>query len=317
LPTPHSLIDFFNDLDLGDIHVRRPDKFIFFCGGVFSNDDQKPRSLRQYLLKTKNMSRSFNAKVVLAEEANQLYRDTEFSDLISFEEEIAVISSVVLVIAESAGSLAELGAFATSDHIRPAPAVIMRSDYYEQNSFVRYGPVERLRQQDEGRVGVFPWRTTASDSIITSSTRGHLRSIANFINAQVKSFPDEFLYKNSGLYKDFAIILWVLHLSRAISITEIEEYINDIGHQISRKQLKNKLYCLKLAGWAGSYTYSNKTYWHPRVDIDPISRYSYRPGTSGRDTTRRKLAATTEIRHDLSVPNHVSRHIISVIGGAG
>jgi hypothetical protein len=308
------LVQFFNDLDLESIHIRRPDKFIFFCGGVFSNDDLKPRSLRQYLLRTKNISPKLKAKVVLAEEANQLYRDTEFGDLISFEEEIAVISSVVLVIAESAGSLAELGAFATSDHIRPALSVIMRSDYYEQNSFVRYGPVEKLRQHGEGRVGAFPWRTTASDSIITSSMRGHLRSITTFINAQITSLPDEFLYRNSGLYQHFFVIIWILHLSRAASLTEVEEYINGIGISISRRDLKNKLYCLKLAGWVNSYTYSSKTYWYPRVDVDPISRYNYRAGTPSRDTTRRKLEVATDIKRDLKVPTHVSRHIIGTSG---
>lgn len=311
---PPSLVQFFNDLDLGSIHVRRPGKFVFFCGGVFSNDDLKPRSLRQYLLKTKNISKKLKAKIVLAEEANQLYRDTEFSDLISFEEEIAVISSVVLVIAESAGSLAELGAFATSDHIRPALSVIMRSDYYEQNSFVRYGPVEKLRQQDEGRVGAFPWRTTASDTLITSSLRGHLRPITSFINSQITSFPDEFLYRNSDRYQPFIIILWVLHLARAVSITEVEAYINNIGISISRRDLKNKLYCLKLAGWISDYTYGNKTYWYPKLDIDPISRYAYQAGTPSRDTTRRKLTVTTDIKRDLKVPAHVSRHIIEVVG---
>jgi hypothetical protein len=55
---------------------------------------------------------------VLAEDAFRLFRDSDYSDLISFEEDLARIASVVLVIAESAGSLAELGAFASNDTIR-------------------------------------------------------------------------------------------------------------------------------------------------------------------------------------------------------
>ncbi|WP_204275442.1 retron St85 family effector protein, partial [Enterobacter hormaechei] len=83
--------------------------------------------------------------IVLAEEANQIYRDTEYSDLITFEEDIARIAAVVLVIAESAGSLAELGAFTANDTIRQALRVVIPDHHETAESFVRYGPIERLK----------------------------------------------------------------------------------------------------------------------------------------------------------------------------
>lgn len=315
MPIPPSVFRLYQDLDLDGIHVRRPQKFIFFCGGVFGENNLKPKSLRQYLLKTKEIEKNLPARIILAEAANQLYRDTEFGDLISFEEEIAVISSLVLVIAESAGSLAELGAFATSDQIRPSLSVIMRSDYFDQNSFVRYGPVEKLRIEDDRRVGSFPWRTNSSEHVILSSLRGHNRSILRFIKAQLDIKPEEFLYNSNDRYKLFLIILWILHLSRAISITEIEAYIEGLGINISRKDLKNKLFCLKIAGWANTYPYSNKIYWYPQVDIDPISRYSYKNGVAVRDTRRRKLDVIADIKRDLNIPSQVSRHIVRLTDG--
>ena len=45
-----------------------------------------------------------NAHFVYAESATQLYRDSKYKDLIAFEEDIAQISDIVLIIGESAGS---------------------------------------------------------------------------------------------------------------------------------------------------------------------------------------------------------------------
>ncbi|MFS8147961.1 retron St85 family effector protein [Rhizobium sp. BR 249] len=315
MPAPPSLLKFHTDLDFQHIRVKRPRKFVFFCGGVIGNDDNKPKSLRQYLLRTRNIAPRIKADIVLAETANQLYRDTEFNDLITFEEEIAIISSLVLVIAESAGSLAELGAFATSNQIRQTMAVIMRTEHYGQNSFVRYGPIEKLRRENDKRIGTFPWRSNGHDILVKSSIRDHVRVITDFINSQISIEPDEFLFRSNEQFQSFCIILWILHISRAISITELEDYSSRLGLNITRKDIKNKLYCMKIAGWVDEYTYSNKTYWHAKTDIDPICRYSYRDEVIERDTPRRKLDVTLDIQKDLKVPTHVARHINGIVGG--
>jgi hypothetical protein len=109
----------YDDLNLDGVRVFRPSKFMFLCGGYISKDeDAKPINLRDYLFRVRQISNRYN--VVLAEKATQLFRDSEYDDLISFEEDIARIASVVLVIAESPGSLAELGAFKRSE-IEHAP----------------------------------------------------------------------------------------------------------------------------------------------------------------------------------------------------
>ena len=137
----------FNDLNLEKIRVARPSKFLFLCGGARElNEKAKAANLRDYLLRVRPMHTRYS--IVLAEEANQLYRDTDYSDLITFEEDIARIAAVVLVIAESAGSLAELGAFTANDTIRQALRVVIPSHHETQESFVRYGPIQRLKNEN-------------------------------------------------------------------------------------------------------------------------------------------------------------------------
>lgn len=44
--------------------------------------------MRHYLLNERKIGRRLKADIVLAETANQLYRDTAYKDLITFEEDI-------------------------------------------------------------------------------------------------------------------------------------------------------------------------------------------------------------------------------------
>jgi hypothetical protein len=104
----------YDDLNFDGVRVFRPSKFMFLCGGYISGDKSaKAKNLRDYLFRVKQIATKYD--IVLAEKATQLFRDSEYDDLISFEEDVARIAAVVLVIAESPGSLAELGAF-TSCH---------------------------------------------------------------------------------------------------------------------------------------------------------------------------------------------------------
>ena len=95
------------------------------------------------------------AKIILAEVANRIYRDTSYHDLISFEEDIAKLVALIVVIAESPGSLAELGAFASISNIRSKLRVIVRQKHADEESFIRFGPIQRVRRDDEGFVDSF------------------------------------------------------------------------------------------------------------------------------------------------------------------
>jgi hypothetical protein len=168
------LTSFFNDFELKDLRVRKPSKFMFLCGGYISRDG-RAQNLRDYLYRVRRLSNRFN--IVLAERATQLYRDSQYGDLISFEEDIARIASLVLVIAESPGSLAELGAFTANDTIQKSLRVMIQQKYDVEESFVRYGPVERVkkakRANPSGLSVAHPRKWNAKYQFDPSALRSH------------------------------------------------------------------------------------------------------------------------------------------------
>ena len=268
-------------------------------------------SLRHYLLEDRKIEKRIDAEIVLAEQANQLYRDTSYNDLITFEEDIARISAMVLLIAESAGSLAELGAFATNDTIRQSLTILLRSDHEEEESFIRYGPVKKVQNEDGDRVGVFPWRVNGKGRVVKASARQHVKSIVDFINVRLKKVPQEELFRANPTLQKFISIYWILYLSQAMSISELNAYLVACGFADDTADVKNKLFCMKMVGWVDRYTYANKTFWFVNFSQDPFSRYAFVEGVVERDTARRKASVVFAVQKDLKIPRHVRDHVVT------
>jgi hypothetical protein len=169
------LAPFIGALDITRLRLGPPRRFIFFCGGKIDRASSTPLSLRDYIGRQITIK---DANFVYAESATQLYRDTKYRDLIAFEEDIAQISDIVFLIGESAGSLAELGAFSMNDAIAPRLKVIVQDKYYAHESFIRNGPIRHLEEMRDDSVSSYPWRIRSADnSLIKSSASPHIASI--------------------------------------------------------------------------------------------------------------------------------------------
>jgi hypothetical protein len=89
--------DLFNDQNLEKLRIARPSKELFLCGGPISADSKsRPQSVRDYIYRLTQRRNPLNAKIILAEAANKIYRDTHYLDLISFEEDIAKLVALIV-----------------------------------------------------------------------------------------------------------------------------------------------------------------------------------------------------------------------------
>jgi hypothetical protein len=260
--------------------------------------------MRHYLLNERKIGRRINADVVLAETANQLYRDTTYADLITFEEDIAKISAMVLVIAESAGSLAELGAFASNETIRGSLTILMQEKYADAESFIRYGPVERIKNDDDERVAFFPWVVNKKNKIVKASAYPHVKSIVYFINERLAKVQKTTIFSENDDLRIFIILYWIVYLSLAIPLGRLAAYARSMVPELDERAVRRKLYCMQLAGWVEKQHYSNIDYYFCCYDGDPVN-YAFREGVAERDSIRRKSDVAAVIQKELSLPKHV------------
>lgn len=309
------LLQLYRDVEGRPARFRTPFKTIFFCGGEKREVGEAgpAKSLRDYIC----ISRAIRVKgkIVFAEAANQLYRDTSYGDLISFEEDIARVASLVLVISESPGSLAELGAFATNDTIRQSLRVISQSDYEESESFIRFGPIEKLMNDSEDYVAFYPWRKNASGKLITSSARPHYSNIKSFIISNLDAAPSSLGFAQEPELKKFFVVYWALYLSYASSINVLLSAVRKIYPDMVLGEIKNILYCLRVVGWVGRHKYSNKEYWFALGSDDPLV-YRFAVGLADRDMLARRLRVRREFERDERLPRHITDQVAREREGA-
>ncbi|WP_147292549.1 retron St85 family effector protein [Undibacter mobilis] len=293
----------YRDLNLDKLRVARPSKFIFLCGGVvIRQGGSRAENLRDYLCRVRPLR--LRHEIVLAEKAVQLYRDTAYGDLISFEEDIARIASIVLVIAESPGALAELGSFSSNETIRQVLRVVIQERYESEESFVRFGPIERVKKSKRSYLGVYPWKVRRSGQLIVSTVKPHFREIKKFINEHADAAPLSAAYSQISESALFYLLYWIIHLCLAVEQTNIFEYVQSLDSSVTKEDVVNKLYCMKLAGWVGKVAYSGKDYLYTLHDVDPFD-YSFKSDVTDKDSVRRKLFVAKALRSLESVPRHV------------
>ncbi len=303
-PLVAELTQLFNDLELSEVRVHRPSKFVFLCGGLIPPNNQgRAQNLRDYLYRIRGLSRRYN--IVLAEIATQLYRDGRYTDLISFEEDIARIASVVLVIAESAGSLTELGAFTANDTIQKSLRVVIREHFERSESFIRYGPIERLKRIRRANLAVYPWQTHANGMLNVKSTRPHYREIIKFFHDHFSAVPASTNFERLGEAKLFYVIYWIIHLCLAVSETALNEYVRQIIPEATDDEIWRKLYCMKLAGWIAQLAYHTNEYFWALHNEDPFE-YEFKAGVTDRTSSlRRRIVVTAALRKAEKLPQHV------------
>ena len=297
----------YNDQDLSRLRFAKPAPFIFLCGGVIASNPAEKRliSLRDYLYRIKIFESRIKGNVILAERATQLYRETQYGDLISFEEDIARIASLVLVIPESPGSLAELGASATDDTIRHALRVIMQDKYENDESFIRRGPIERLiKKHDRDHVGFYPWRINNSQHIVLRSISPHYKVIVKFVNDHIGKLPTSTYFPSNSSLRLFYVIYWVIYLFVAASPTVLHDSVIDLLPGTTREDIRNKIYCMMLAGWVKKVPYSGKDYYYV-TDADDPFKYSYSRTAMERDTLRRKTDIAASLKKIEDIPKPV------------
>ncbi|MGD9657422.1 MAG: retron St85 family effector protein [Methylocystis sp.] len=303
------IVSFYSDLNQDKLRVARPTKVVFFCGGVISRERSDPyKSLRDYLYRSFQVRSPLKGHVVLAEEANQLYRETDYHDLISFEEDIAHIASVILVVAESPGSLAELGAFASNEHIRAKLRLILEEQYANEESFIRFGPVERIKRDSGEFVGFYPWRKNRSGKLVLRSASPHKKEMIDFINGHLDSAPKSELLVQSANAKDMFIVYWIVFISFAIHTKVLYKVVDAIGIGLSETKIRNILYCLQLVGWIRVLSYSGKDYFYALIDRDPFD-YSFKDGAAVSDSSRRKADIAQAISRATPLPRHVKQTV--------
>lgn len=117
-----------------DVHFRKVKSVVFLCGGV--------QSLRRDRLAQYLRSRwKEDVLVFYADDVWPVIAGRPGLNALQMEKELASLSDLVLIVVESPGTFAELGAFSLSDPLREKLLPIVDIKYQTDSSFINTGPV--------------------------------------------------------------------------------------------------------------------------------------------------------------------------------
>lgn len=145
---------------------------VFLCGKAIS--DKTSLRFRIADILQNKIWYSGNFDLIYPEDIFEelLYSSTS-SDLLSLENLLAESVDAVVVIPESAGSFAELGAFANNENLRVKMLCVLDVKYKKDKSFINQGPVKLVKRTNKDGV-VYIDETKLGKSTIGISSIFHL-----------------------------------------------------------------------------------------------------------------------------------------------
>jgi hypothetical protein len=215
---------------------------VLLCGGRVklkdTPDEPTPpiASLRHAVTNTNTSYEIFRP-----EEIDSWQSDGIFKNLMSFETDLASICSLVVIILESSGSLAELGAFSQLSDLSKKIIAIRSKEFEEAPSFINLGILRHLTENNIKSVKSYPWDINNPTSITTDVINDVVFDIQEGLDQLTKSSK---LKLNNGAHI-ITLICEIIELFSALKENEIHEYLELLGVEISRESLRRKLFLLK------------------------------------------------------------------------
>ena len=229
-------------LNLENSRVNLSPHIVFVCGGEVDIRVKTNHSLRNMFM---NLSGSVDDNAVgfvLAE----TYKDwnLDYESLADFENDIAHISTLVLVFLESPGALTEFGLFFSNNNLREKLVVVVHDAHHQQESFIKFGLLNPMEKADHNSVLVYELDHSNIDRVDQDEIREVLHDVLEF--CRLKDQSRSFNLQNRG--HQIFLIYQLIDLFHALTYSEIAEYLKAVGIVYKRKQLKSALYVLERFG---------------------------------------------------------------------
>lgn len=245
-------------ISLDNCRIRSRPHYVFVCGGKVDVTSMANVSVRNMMMN--QAAGKEDVEFVLAES----YKDwfDGYDDLAEFENDIAGLSSVVAVILESAGSLAELGLFYANEHIRGKLFAVLHRDFYYQDSFIKHGLLNPLEGLDQRFVLPLDLNPDNADLIEVREIDEIVHEVSSYIDTLPES--EAFHIENHGHI--LFLIFQIIHLFMALTITEISTLVQKSGVTLSDKRLKAGLYILQRFGLVGMEKRVSQKFYFAKID---------------------------------------------------
>jgi hypothetical protein len=284
----YSIVDFAKSLRTDRCKIRNPPNLIFLCGGKTA-DAGSLRSARDYFYRhLKRKTVKIAQRVKLAEDVNACFRGGEFPDLLELENYLADLADIILLFVESAGSIAELGAFAASEVLRPKTLAVLNEYYGSDPSFISEGPVKTIKNANDQLVHYFDWDPK---HLNTAATQKVLREMAEiltaFLVARDKANPQLEKFDKANRGHKLLVVADLIGIAGVATTTDISNCLAELDCKVDQVELGRYLSLLANMSFIKQVRRSNQAFYVSN-SLKSFIRFGYHPAAVLRDLKRIK-----------------------------
>ena len=229
LSAKEEFISNFSSWKLTLLHIYLP-KIVFICGGdeKYCSNRGKLENYIEYHLPSYLTFRAENAWEIISEHF-RLDRSFKNTNALSLEEWLAGFSDVVIILVESFGTVAELGAFSISPVLRKKLLPILDENFKYDESFINTGPVRWVDADSRYRPSIY----TDFSTILTCMPEIEKRISKNRVST-LASEEKHGIYSYSKKVLLF-FVLYIVSSFGPISSREVSDLTKRIIHLVDKR----------------------------------------------------------------------------------
>ena len=218
--------------------------------------------------------------IILAEIIIQLFDDSGYPDLLTFEKDLAAISLMIIIFSESPGAIAELGSFSALENIKDRLILVFHEeDVSDKNSFIWKGPVRHLKTMaiDRGNdnpIYVYNWAKENLDDNSFPDVSNLYDSIETII-AKRKTTR---IWDRDDVGHIMLLLAASLNIMQIATIEELKRVLQLFDLEVYAKYIGRYLNMLKALNIIGYKQYGNSDYYV--AGVDEWLKWSYRISAS-------------------------------------
>lgn len=256
----------FQQLDISNFSVDISHRLLFICGGEINATADIPPSFRDRLFSyTAKKNQEIHDYLILAETFKDYFKENAYPDLLVFEDDIASISSLIIIFLESPGSLVEFGIFCNRPEFYKKLLIIVSAEVVNnEDSFIYLGPLEYIKRKTQPQPSVltYPW-PNSSDKNYDNDI---LEDLCENIKSKLDTIPktEQFNFKISGHLA--LLISEIITLCYPIQLGEILVALDCLDLGILQKDVTRYLYLLQKVKIIESHSYSSNKYYYPMIE---------------------------------------------------
>ena len=242
-----------NEIDIASCRVTySTEPVVLLFGGKVTPPKKDPDDEDTPILSLRDAIVRFhsNYEVYHPEKIDDWLYDGVYKHLVSFEKDLASICSLLVVVSESEGAIAELALFSQVPEITNKMIVFSTSDHVNQASFISLGIYRYLKElkkknkkKDKKKfpaVRSYPWEinhiSTLPDNVI--------ENVLLDIQDKLDVLPDSAKFDVQNDTHLMVIIYELIVIFVALKEGEISNYVKSLGFDLRLDELKRKLFLM-------------------------------------------------------------------------